>query len=171
MSEFISLNKEYILVFGAILGCIFLLIITMYLSEIRKGQRRIFKAVDELLIGIEGLITKLSPLLDAGLEAIEKTKECPECKKTIDEAYGLCPFCSHEFAKRYFLHIIGPGDEGALDTAAKKLSTVLKTDFHELKHRLRMGFDYSIADHVRRREFMSALENMGCSVTEVVKWV
>jgi len=44
-------------------------------------------------------------------------------------------------------------------------------DFHELKHRLRMGFDYAISDHARRREVMGALEKLGCTVKEVVKWV
>lgn len=40
-----------------------------------------------------------------------------------------------------------------------------------MKHRLRMGFDYAISDHAKRHEFMTAVEKMGCTAKETVKWV
>jgi hypothetical protein len=160
-----------ILIFGGIAGLIALLTIPFYLSEIRKRQRELTAILHDLSLWTESLITKVMPVIEAALGAMENTKECPGCKKMIDRAYGICPFCSHQFTKHYFLHIIGPGNEGDLDIAAKKLAQAIKADYHETKHRLRMGFDYKIPDHNKRREFMSALEKMGCTVKEIVKWV
>lgn len=160
-----------VFVFGVIVGLIVLVSILFLLISIKRLLRELLFSVEELSVRAESIFIKASPLLDAGVDALGKTKECPECKKLIDGAYGECPFCGHEFKKKYFVNIIGPADEVALNNAAKKLAQLLKIDFHEVKHRLRMGFDYAVPDHSKRMEFMSGLEKMGCSVREVVKWV
>jgi recombinational DNA repair protein RecR len=141
------------------------------LFRVGRHLREIHAVMDEMAFQIERLVTKSSPIFDSAIQALENTKKCPQCSKMVDQAYGACPFCSHKFSQKYFLSIIGPGDEAALDAAAKKLASAFKMDFHELKHRLRMGFDYAISDHARRREVMGALEKLGCTVKEVVRWV
>ena len=161
----------HVIFFGTIAGFLILVIILFILLERRRKEEDFLQSFFNYSIAVESLIIKMGPLLDAQMVALEKTKECPQCKKMIDEAYGACPFCSHEFAKKYFVSIMGPGDEQALDLAAKKLSEALKIDYPQMKHRLRMGFDYAINDHAKRREFMTAVEKMGCSVSEIVKWV
>lgn len=161
----------HIIFFGALVGVFLLIAVTYLLVEQRRTLREIVKTFDEFSVVVESLIVKITPLLQQQLATFEKTKECPQCKKVIDEAYGACPFCSHQFVKKYFVSVIGPGDEKKLETAAEKLSTALKIDFHEMKHRLRMGFEYAIPDHAKRREFMTAVEKMGCTVKETLKWV
>jgi hypothetical protein len=157
--------------FGALVGVLLLIVITFLLVEQRRTLNNIVKTFDEFTVIVESLIVKITPLLQQQLTTLEKTKECPQCKKRIDEAYGACPFCSHQFVKKYFVSVIGPGDEKKLELAAEKLATALKIDFHEMKHRLRMGFEYAIPDHAKRREFMTAVEKMGCTVNEALKWV
>lgn len=172
MPEFLDQPMFYYL--AILMGLlVFLLFVPVPILLFRAGrrQREILAVIDEMGFQIEQLITRSTPILDSAIQALENTKECPQCSKMIDQAYGSCPFCSYKFSRKYFLSIIGPGDEAALDAAAKKLASAFKMDFHELKHRLRMGFDYAIADHARRREVMGALEKMGCTVKEVVKWV
>lgn|GEM_PF-2030582 len=160
-----------VFVFGVIVGIIALVSIPFVLISIKRLLKELIYSVEELSVRTESIFIKASPLLDAGVDALGKTKECPECRKLIDSAYGECPFCGHEFKKKYFVNIIGPADEVALNNSAKKLAQLLKIDFHEVKHRLRMGFDYAVPDHFKRMEFMSGLEKMGCTVREVVKWV
>ena len=157
--------------FGTLVGMVLLAVITWLFLEQRKALVGIVKTLDEFTVNVESLIVKITPILQEQLTTLEKTKECPQCKKRIDEAYGACPFCSHQFVKKYFVSVIGPGDEKKLELAAEKLSTALKIDFHEMKHRLRMGFEYAIPDHAKRREFMTAVEKMGCAVKETLKWV
>jgi len=172
MPEFLDQPMFYYLI--VLLGvAAFLLFVPVPLLLFRSNrrQREILAVMDEMAFQIEQLLTKSTPIFDSAIQALENTKECPQCSKMIDQAYGACPFCSYKFSQKYFLSIIGPGDEATLDTAAKKLASAFKMDFHELKHRLRMGFDYAISDHSRRREVMGALEKLGCTVKEVVKWV
>jgi hypothetical protein len=161
----------HIMFFGTLVVVLLLIVITYLLLEQRKTLADLVKTFVEFSVVIESLTVKITPLLQQQLATLEKTKECPQCKKRIDEAYGACPFCSHQFVKKYFVSVIGPGDEKMLETAAEKLSTALKIDFHEMKHRLRMGFEYAIPDHAKRREFMTAVEKMGCTVKETLKWV
>jgi RNA polymerase subunit RPABC4/transcription elongation factor Spt4 len=161
----------YVLFFGTAAGLLVLLVILSIMLEQRKKEREFLISFANFAVSVESLIMKFTPLLDAQMGALEKTKECPQCKKRIDEAYGACPFCSHEFAKKYFVSVIAPGDEKALDVAAKKLSAALKIEFPQMKYRLRVGFDYAIADHTKRHEFMTAVEKMGCTVKEIVRWV
>jgi hypothetical protein len=166
--------KEYlphVMFFGVIAGFLLLVIILFIMLERRRRFEDFQKSFLDLSIAVESLVMKLSPLVDAEIRAQDRTKECPQCRKRIDDAYGVCPFCSHEFAKKYFVSIMGPADEKALDLAAQKLAEALKTEYPQMKHRLRMGFDYAIADHAKRREFMTAVEKMGCTVKETVKWV
>ena len=161
---------SYVAVFGALVALVILFSLPFFLLEALRRQRDLIHGIYELIEKHENFISKITPLIDAESAAFERTKDCPECNKKIDEAYGRCPFCGHEFSKKYFLSIIGPGEEGRLDDAAKRLAGILKADFHDIKHRLRMGFDYSVPDHAKRREFMSLLEKMGCTVKEIVKW-
>jgi hypothetical protein len=161
----------HIMFFGTLVGILLLIIITYLLMEQRKVLQDLVSTFVEFSVTVESLIVKITPLLQEQLTNFGKTKECPQCKKRIDEAYGACPFCSHQFVKKYFVSVIGPGDEKTLETAAEKLSAALKIDFHEMKHRLRMGFDYAIPDHTKRHEFMTAVEKMGCTVKETLKWV
>ena len=161
----------YVLVFGTTLGLIVIITIPFILSDIKKRQRNILAIIHDLMKTVDDVLDKVSPIINNALRGVERTKECPNCRKSIDEAYGECPFCSHEFTRQFFLNIIGPGDEATLDMAAEKLSHIIKTDFHEIKHHLRRGFDYAISDHTKRREFMTALEKMGCTVKEVIKWI
>ncbi len=160
-----------IFVFGTIVSIIALILIPFLLMSIKRRQKELISSIEELIVSAESIIIKASPLLDAGAEALQNSKECPDCKKLIDGAYGDCPFCNHKFSKKYYVNIIGPGDEVTLNKAAQKLAQLLKIDFHEIKHRLRMGFDYAILDRSKRMELMSGLEKMGCTVKEVVKWV
>jgi len=157
--------------FGTLFGVLLLIVIIYILMEQNKTLHELERIFVELSVAVESLIVKITPLLQDQLASFGKTKECPQCKKRIDEAYGACPFCSHQFVKKYFVSIIGPGDEKTLEAAADKLSAALKIDFHEMKHRLRMGFDYAIPDHTKRHEFMTAVEKMGCTVKETLKWV
>lgn len=161
----------FLLLFGAILSVIAVISIPFLLISIKGLLKELNRSIEELATRTESIFIKASPLLDAGADALSKTKECPDCKKLIDGAYGACPFCGHEFSKKYFVNIIGPADEVVLNNAAKKLAQLLKIDFHEVKHRLRMGFDYAVPDHTKRMELMSGLEKIGCTVREVVKWV
>jgi len=161
----------YIAAFMGLVAFFLFVPVPFLLFRAGRRQREILALMDDIAFQVEQLITKSAPIFDSAKEALENTKECPQCSKMIDRAYGACPFCSYKFSQKYFLSIIGPGDEAALDTAAKKLASAFKMDFHELKHRLRMGFDYAISDHARRREVMGALEKLGCTVKEVVKWV
>jgi len=161
----------FVFVFGTIVSIIALILIPFLLFNIKRRQKELISSIEELLTNVESIFIKAMPLLDAGTVALSNSKECPDCKKLIDGAYGVCPFCSHEFSKKYYINIIGPGDEVTLNNAAQKLAKLLKIDFHEVKHRLRMGFDYVILDRSKRMELMSGLEKMGCTVKEVVKWV
>ena len=161
----------YLVVLVGIAAFLLFVPVPVLLFRSNRRQREMFAVMDEMAFQIEQLLTKSTPIFDSAIQALESTKECPQCSKRIDQAYGACPFCSYKFSQKYFLSIIGPGDETALDTAAKKLASAFKMDFHELKHRLRMGFDYAISDHAKRREVMGALEKLGCTVKEVVKWV
>lgn len=171
MESIIKSYLPHIMFFGTLFGVILLIVITYLLTEQRKTLNDLLRTFGDFSVPVESLIVQITPLLQEQLAMLGKTKECPQCKKRIDEAYGACPFCSHQFVKKYFVSVIGPGDEKALETAADKLSTALKIDFHEMKHRLRMGFDYAIPDHTKRHEFMTAVEKMGCSVKETLKWV
>ncbi|MBN1882876.1 MAG: hypothetical protein JW885_11930 [Deltaproteobacteria bacterium] len=172
MPEFLNQPMFYYLaVFIGILAFVLFVPIPFLLLRAGRRQREILTVMDELAFQIEQLVTRSTPIFDSAIHAMENTKECPQCSKMIDQAYGACPFCSYKFSQKYFLSIIGPGDEAALDAAAQKLASAFKMDFHELKHRLRMGFDYTISDHAKRREVMGALEKLGCTVKEVVKWV
>jgi RNA polymerase subunit RPABC4/transcription elongation factor Spt4 len=161
----------YLFLFVAILGLIAVISIPFLLVSIKRQLNELNRSLEELAARTESIFIKASPILDAGVDALSKTKECPDCKKLIDGAYGACPFCGHEFSKKYFVNIIGPADELALNNTAKRLAQLLKIDFHEVKHRLKMGFDYAAPDHTKRMELMSGLEKMGCTVREVVKWV
>jgi RNA polymerase subunit RPABC4/transcription elongation factor Spt4 len=161
----------HIMFFGTLLVVLLLIVITYHLVEQKRRLSGIARDFVEFSVAVESLIAKIGPLVQERLATLENTKECPQCKKLIDEAYGSCPFCSHQFVKKYFVSVIGPGDEKTLEMAADKLSVALKIDFHEMKHRLRMGFDYAIPDHAKRHEFMTAVEKMGCTVKETLKWV
>jgi len=172
MPEFLDQPMFYYLAILVGLAAFLLLVpVPFLLFRAVRRQKELIAIMDDIAFHLEQLITRSTPIFDSAVQALENTKECPQCSKMIDNAYGACPFCSYKFSQKYFLSIIGPGDEAALDTAAKKLATAFKMDFHELKHRLRMGFDYAISDHARRREVMGALEKLGCTVKEVVKWV
>jgi hypothetical protein len=161
----------HIMFFGTLLVVLLLIVIAYLFVEQKKTLNDVVREFVEFSVSVESLIVKITPLLQEQLTTLEKTKECPQCKKRIDDAYGACPFCAHQFIKKYFVSIIGPGDDKTLELAADKLSTALKIDFHEMKHRLRMGFDYAIPDHAKRHEFMTAVEKMGCTVKETLKWV
>jgi hypothetical protein len=161
----------HVMFFGTLFGVLLLIVIIYLLTQQRKVQQELTRSFMIFSVAVESLIAKITPVVEDRITALEKTKECPQCKKRIDEAYGTCPFCSHQFSKKYFISVMGPGDEKGLDLAAEKLSTALKIDFHEMKHRLRMGFEYAIADHTKRHEFMNFVEKMGCSVKETLKWV
>ncbi len=171
MDAIIKSYFPHIMFFGTLFGVSLLVVVIYLLTEQRKIQRELARSFTIFSVAVESLLTNVTPLVEERVTALEKTKECPECKKRIDEAYGACPFCSHQFVKKYFVSVIGPGGEKELDLAADKLSTALKIDFHEMKHRLRMGFEYAIADHTKRHEFMNFVEKMGCSVKETLKWV
>ena len=171
MDEIVKFYLPHVMFFGTLIIVALLVFITYLIIEQRKAFADFVKTFFEFSVAVESLIVKVTPVLQEQLASIEKTKECPQCKKRIDEAYGACPFCSHQFVKKYFVSIIGPGDEKMLETAAEKLSNALKIDFHEMKHRLRMGFEYAIPDHAKRREFMTAVEKMGCAVKETLRWV
>lgn len=171
MDDIIKAYLPHIMFFGTLIGVLLLVVVTFVLMEQKKTLGDLEKTFVEFSASVESLIVKITPLLQEQLATLERTKECPQCKKRIDEAYGACPFCSHQFVKKYFVSVIGPGDDKALESAAEKLSAAMKIDFHEMKHRLRMGFEYAIPDHAKRREFMTAVEKMGCSVKETLKWV
>jgi len=171
VKDIVALYLPTLSFFGFIVLIITSIVVMFVLVERRKREKELMRSFTEFSVAVESLILKFTPLLDAQLAAVERTKECPQCKKQIDEAYGACPFCSHQFSKKYFVYVIGPGDERALDAAAKKLSAALKIDFHQMKHRLRMGFDYAISDHAKRHEFMTAVEKMDCTVKEIIRWV
>lgn len=171
MDTIIKSYFTHIMFFGTLLGVLLLVVITYLFMEQKKALQDLMREFVEFSVAVESLIVKITPLIQERLTTLESTKECPQCKKSIDEAYGACPFCSHQFAKKYFVSVIGPGDEKTLELAADKLSIALKIDFHEMKHRLRMGFDYAIPDHAKRHEFMTAVEKMGCTVKETLKWV
>lgn len=171
MDAIIKSYFPHVMFFGTLLGVSLFVIVIYLLVQQRKVLHDLVKSFTIFSVAVESLIAKTTPLLEERIAALEKTKECPQCKKRIDEAYGACPFCSHQFIKKYFVSVIAPGDEKGLDLAAEKLSTVLKIDFHEMKHRLRMGFEYAIADHTKRHEFMNFVEKLGCSVKETLKWV
>ena len=171
MEEIVKSYLLYVVFFGVLLEVALLAAVIYLLAEQRRVQSDLSHSFSIFSVAVESLIAKITPLLEDRIAALEKTKECPQCKKRIDEAYGACPFCSYQFTKKYLVSVIGPADEKELDLAAEKLSTVLKSDFHEMKHRLRMGFEYAIADHAKRHEFMNFVEKLGCSAREVLKWV
>lgn len=119
METIVKTYLPYIMFFGTIAGLLLLSLIIYILIEQGRVQREIMRSFMDFLVAVESLVVKVSPLIEDHLSSIEKTKECPQCKKHIDEAYGDCPFCSHQFVKKYFISIIGPGDEKQLDMAAE----------------------------------------------------
>ncbi len=121
METIVKSYFPHIMFFGTIVG-LFLLVLIMYiLIEQGRIRREMLRSFMEFSEAVESLVVKVTPLVEDYLSSSEKTKECPQCRKRIDEAYGACPFCSHQFAKKYFVSIIGPGDEKMLSTSQYRI--------------------------------------------------